>query len=284
MAWRVAGALRAGHRDPCRALAPDPRAHRSADLARGLLQPHHGRVHGQQRASRARGRGPAGGAAGRAYRRRQAEAGRDDRGRADPRRDRARDHAGGRGLRGPARRRAPHRPPAPDLGDRRGAVRAGAGGRGHSPPPRRRSPASATSPVRWPTPPAPSRAGRACRCWPRRLCSGSCEGAVYLAVAKAVELDISATGALYLVALTNFVAALPAAPGSIGTFDAAVAFGAKALGGCGVVVISLSAAAAVRPLRADHGGRPGRAPGPLRRLGAAALGGAATDQPRLMVN
>ena len=65
-----------------------------------------------------------------------------------------------------------------------------------------------------------------------------CEGAVYLAVAKAVELDISATGALYLVALTNFAAALPAAPGSIGTFDAAVAFGAHALGGTGSVVIS----------------------------------------------
>lgn len=64
------------------------------------------------------------------------------------------------------------------------------------------------------------------------------EGAVYLAVARAVELDISATGALYLVALTNFVAALPAAPGSIGTFDAAVAFGAKALGGSGAVVVS----------------------------------------------
>lgn len=64
------------------------------------------------------------------------------------------------------------------------------------------------------------------------------EGAVYLAVAKAVELDISASGALYLVALTNFVAALPAAPGSIGTFDAAVAFGAKTLGGSGSIVIS----------------------------------------------
>ena len=63
-----------------------------------------------------------------------------------------------------------------------------------------------------------------------------CEGAVYLAVAHAVDLDLSATGALYLVALTNFAAALPAAPGSIGTFDAAVVFGANALGGAGAVV------------------------------------------------
>ena len=65
-----------------------------------------------------------------------------------------------------------------------------------------------------------------------------CEGAVYLAVAHAVDLDISATGALYIVALTNFAAALPAAPGSIGTFDAAVVFGANALGGAGNVVTS----------------------------------------------
>jgi glycosyltransferase 2 family protein len=64
------------------------------------------------------------------------------------------------------------------------------------------------------------------------------EGSVYLAVARAVELDISTSGALYLVALTNFVAALPAAPGSIGTFDAAVAFGARALGGSGSAVVS----------------------------------------------
>jgi len=64
------------------------------------------------------------------------------------------------------------------------------------------------------------------------------EGAVYLSVAHAVELDISTTGAMYLVALTNFVAAIPAAPGSIGTFDAAVAFGARALGGAGSAVTS----------------------------------------------
>ena len=59
------------------------------------------------------------------------------------------------------------------------------------------------------------------------------EAGVYLAVARSVELDISMTGALYLVALTNFVAALPAAPGSIGTFDAAVAWGVKRLGASG---------------------------------------------------
>jgi len=64
------------------------------------------------------------------------------------------------------------------------------------------------------------------------------EAAVYLAVARSIELDFSITGALYLVALTNFVAALPAAPGSIGTFDAAVAFGARRLGASGSMAVT----------------------------------------------
>jgi glycosyltransferase 2 family protein len=64
------------------------------------------------------------------------------------------------------------------------------------------------------------------------------EASVYLAVARSVELDISAMGALYLVALTNFFAALPAAPGSIGTFDAAVIFGTKAIGASGSAAVS----------------------------------------------
>jgi glycosyltransferase 2 family protein len=64
------------------------------------------------------------------------------------------------------------------------------------------------------------------------------EAAVYLAVARSVDVDFSMTGALYLVALTNFVAALPAAPGSIGTFDAAVAWGAKRLGASGSAALS----------------------------------------------
>ena len=106
-----------------------------------------------------------------------------------------------------------------------------------------------------------------------------CEGAVYLAVAKAVELDISATGALYLVALTNFAAALPAAPGSIGTFDAAVAFGARALGGSGSVVISyllLLRFVLYVPITAVGLVVPG---GALRRLGAPALGAQRAEDP-----
>jgi glycosyltransferase 2 family protein len=57
----------------------------------------------------------------------------------------------------------------------------------------------------------------------------SVEASVYWTVARALDMEISISGSLYLVSLTNFVAALPAAPGSIGTFDAAVIFGAQAL-------------------------------------------------------
>jgi uncharacterized protein (TIRG00374 family) len=64
------------------------------------------------------------------------------------------------------------------------------------------------------------------------------EASVYWTVARSIDLDISIGGALYLVALTNFVAALPAAPGSIGTFDAAVLWGAHRLGATGSMALS----------------------------------------------
>jgi glycosyltransferase 2 family protein len=64
------------------------------------------------------------------------------------------------------------------------------------------------------------------------------EASVYWSVARAIEMDISMSGALYLVALTNFVAALPAAPGSIGTFDAAVLWGTQRLGAAPSVAVS----------------------------------------------
>ena len=51
-------------------------------------------------------------------------------------------------------------------------------------------------------------------------------------------LNISAMGALYLVALTNLFAMLPAAPGYVGTFDAAVIFGVKAIGGTESLALS----------------------------------------------
>ena len=57
------------------------------------------------------------------------------------------------------------------------------------------------------------------------------EATVYYTVARAVSLPLSGIDALYLVALTNLVALIPAAPGYVGTFDAAVIFGVKALTG-----------------------------------------------------
>jgi uncharacterized protein (TIRG00374 family) len=57
------------------------------------------------------------------------------------------------------------------------------------------------------------------------------EASVYLTVARATALDISGMGALYIVAFTNLVAMLPAGPGYVGTFDAAVVLGVKAIGG-----------------------------------------------------
>jgi glycosyltransferase 2 family protein len=64
------------------------------------------------------------------------------------------------------------------------------------------------------------------------------EASVYLSVAHATGLDISGMGALYLVAFTNLVAMLPAGPGYLGTFDAAVVVGVKAIGGTGSQAVS----------------------------------------------
>jgi uncharacterized membrane protein YbhN (UPF0104 family) len=64
------------------------------------------------------------------------------------------------------------------------------------------------------------------------------EASVYLAVARAAGLEISGMGALYVMALTNLFAMLPAAPGYVGTFDAAVVFGVKAIGGLGSQALS----------------------------------------------
>jgi uncharacterized protein (TIRG00374 family) len=66
----------------------------------------------------------------------------------------------------------------------------------------------------------------------------SVEASVYLVVAHATQLDISGMGALYIVAFTNLVAMLPAGPGYIGTYDAAVVVGVKAIGGTGSQAVS----------------------------------------------
>jgi uncharacterized membrane protein YbhN (UPF0104 family) len=55
------------------------------------------------------------------------------------------------------------------------------------------------------------------------------EAAVYLAVGYATDVHLGIDGALYVVALTNLSALLPAAPGYVGTFDAAVLLALRSL-------------------------------------------------------
>jgi glycosyltransferase 2 family protein len=56
------------------------------------------------------------------------------------------------------------------------------------------------------------------------------EASVYLIVGDAVGIRLGATGALYVMALTNLSAVIPAAPGYVGTFDAAVLLALRSLG------------------------------------------------------
>ena len=63
------------------------------------------------------------------------------------------------------------------------------------------------------------------------------EASTYFLVAHAVGLGISFGGAVFIMVVANFVALIPAGPGYVGTFDAAVLFAAKNLGrGHGVAV------------------------------------------------
>jgi len=56
------------------------------------------------------------------------------------------------------------------------------------------------------------------------------EAGVYAATARAAGIELSPVEALYVVALTNLFALVPAAPGYVGTFDAAVLFAVGSLG------------------------------------------------------
>jgi uncharacterized membrane protein YbhN (UPF0104 family) len=64
------------------------------------------------------------------------------------------------------------------------------------------------------------------------------EASVYLTVAQALGIHMGTMESLYLVALTNLFAMIPAAPGYVGTFDAAVLFGVKAIGDTGSAAVS----------------------------------------------
>ncbi|HZP73604.1 MAG TPA: lysylphosphatidylglycerol synthase transmembrane domain-containing protein [Gaiellaceae bacterium] len=58
----------------------------------------------------------------------------------------------------------------------------------------------------------------------------SIEAAVYATVGSAVGIRLGVTGGLYVMALTNLSALVPAAPGYVGTFDAAVLLALRSLG------------------------------------------------------
>jgi uncharacterized membrane protein YbhN (UPF0104 family) len=55
------------------------------------------------------------------------------------------------------------------------------------------------------------------------------EALVYAAVGSAVGVHLGLTGGLYVMALTNLSALIPAAPGYVGTFDAAVLLALRSL-------------------------------------------------------
>lgn len=61
------------------------------------------------------------------------------------------------------------------------------------------------------------------------ICIWAMEAAVYLSVAQAVGLHLGVIGGLSVVAFTNMCALVPAAPGYIGTYDAAVIFAVQAV-------------------------------------------------------
>ena len=70
------------------------------------------------------------------------------------------------------------------------------------------------------------------------FCVWGFEAAIYLTLAAAADVGIGALGALYVVAFTNLFALIPAAPGYIGTFDAAVVLAVKGLGASNAAALS----------------------------------------------
>lgn len=64
------------------------------------------------------------------------------------------------------------------------------------------------------------------------------EAATWFAVSEAVRLDMSPIEALYLVALASVFVLVPSGPGYAGTLDAAVLFGANAIGATGAEALA----------------------------------------------
>jgi uncharacterized membrane protein YbhN (UPF0104 family) len=64
------------------------------------------------------------------------------------------------------------------------------------------------------------------------------EASVYLAIARAVNLDFGFAGALYVMTLANVFALIPAAPGYVGTYDAGVLFAVRSLDEAGSAAVA----------------------------------------------
>jgi hypothetical protein len=64
------------------------------------------------------------------------------------------------------------------------------------------------------------------------------EAATYLATSGAVGLGMSPIEALYVVALISVFVLIPSGPGYVGTLDAAIVFGVRAIGGSGSEAVS----------------------------------------------
>jgi len=66
------------------------------------------------------------------------------------------------------------------------------------------------------------------------------EGVVFGLVGRSLGIDLGLLDGLFLVVLASFFSLVPAAPGYVGTFDAAVVFGLKAIGVTGGVAVSFA--------------------------------------------
>jgi hypothetical protein len=64
------------------------------------------------------------------------------------------------------------------------------------------------------------------------------EGAICAIVARALDIDMNLIEGVFLIVLTSFFLLIPAAPGFVGTFDAAMIFGLKALAVAGGTAVS----------------------------------------------
>ena len=66
------------------------------------------------------------------------------------------------------------------------------------------------------------------------------DGVIFYLVGQSLDLSVSLPEAAFLVVISSFFALIPAAPGYVGTYDAAVLFGLKAIGVVGGVALSFT--------------------------------------------